>query len=208
VRRARPRHHARRLENAGRSGGGGAAVALTLGLVLVLVACGGDDDVAGGAADLPGAVPDGVVYAKAPAGALPAPPFSAELVDGTAISASELWAERPLVLVFTASWCRRCAESHRDAAAAVDEQGDAVALLGVVTEDDAGPALDYADELRVGHPIAVVSDRVWLNYAAREPPVVVLISRGGKVLRGWPGGVSREVLARRLRELVAEGAER
>jgi hypothetical protein len=48
----------------------------------------------------------------------------------------------------------------------------------------------------------VAPEQVWLNYAAREPPVVVLIARGGKVLRGWPGGVARDVLARRLAELV------
>jgi peroxiredoxin len=167
-------------------------------------ACGGDgaEEIAGGAADLPGAVPAGVAYADPPARALRAPGFSAELLDGTPIEAADLWEERPLVLVFTASWCERCAELHREAAAAIDEHGDAVALLGVVAEDDAEGARDYAEELDLGHPVAVASERVWLNYAAREPPVVVLISRGGKVLRGWPGGVARADLARRLGELL------
>jgi thiol-disulfide isomerase/thioredoxin len=200
VRRARSRHDA--LGSATENEGGGAAAALALGLVLIAAACGGGDDVPGGAADLPGAVPEGVVYSKPAARGLPAPRFSPKLLDGTPISASELWSDRPVVLVFTASWCRRCAETHREAAAAVDEHGDAVALLGVVAEDDAEPALDYADELDLGHPIAVAPERVWLDYAAREPPVVVLISRGGKVLRGWPGGVPRAVLDRRLAELV------
>ena len=172
--------------------------------MLLLVACGGggDNAVAGGADDLPGAVPAGVRYAKPAAATLRAPPFSAELLDGTPITASKLWSDRPLVLVFTASWCRRCAELHRDVAAALDEHGDAIGLLGVVPEDDAQAARDYADELDLGYPIAVAPERVWLDYAAREPPVVVLISRGGKVLRGWPGGVAREELARRLDELV------
>jgi thiol-disulfide isomerase/thioredoxin len=178
--------------------------------VLVACACGGGDagDTPGGAADLPGPVPAGITFADPPAGALAAPAFSAELVDGTPIRAAELWAERPLVLVFTASWCGLCAEAHREAAAAVDEHGDAIALLGIVPEGDAGAALDYADELDLGHPIAVGPEHVWLNYAAREPPVIVLVSRGGKVLRGWPGGVSRAVLGRRLRQLMAPGATR
>ena len=202
MRRARSRHDAERLGST-RQGEGGAPAALTLCLLLALAACGGgSDDVAGGATDLPGPVPDGVVYAKAPADAPRAPPFAAELLDGTAISASDLWRERPLVLVFTASWCKRCAESHRDAADAVDEHDDALAVLGIVAEEDAQAARDYADKLDLGQPIAVASERVWLDYAAREPPVVVLISRGGRVLRGWVGGVPREVLARRLDELV------
>jgi thiol-disulfide isomerase/thioredoxin len=146
------------------------------------------------------------VYAKPPAGALTAPPFSARLLDGTAVSAAELWKDRPLVLVFTASWCERCAESHREVAETVGEYGDAIALLGIVPADDADAAVEYADKLDLGRPTASASERVWLDYAAREPPVVVLISRGGKVLRGWPGGVSREVLARQLDRVVVRRA--
>ena len=178
--------------------------ALALSLVLAVCACGGsgDDGVAGGAADLPGTVPDGVAFPKPPARALTAPPFSAKLLDGTPIRAADLWAERPLVLVFTASWCEACAQTHREVAATVDEHDGAIALLGVVPEDDAEAAVEYAEKLDLGQPIAVASDRVWLDYAAREPPVVVLISRRGKVVSGWPGGVARDVLARRLREVV------
>jgi thiol-disulfide isomerase/thioredoxin len=206
VRSARPRHHASGLESAERSEGGRRA-ALALALMLVASGCsGGSDATPGGAADLPGTVPEGVAYADPPKGAPAAPPFSARLLDGTPVSAADLWAERPLLLVFTASWCGRCAELHRDLAAAADEYGDAVALLGVVAEDDAEPAVDYADKLDLGRPIAAASERVWLNYAAREPPVVVLISRGGKVLRGWPGGLAPEALGRQLDRVVLRRA--
>ena len=177
--------------------------ALALSLTLVAFACGGGNDgTPGGAADLPGTVPAGITYAEPPDGALAAPAFSGKLLDGTPIDADDLWSKRPLLLVFTASWCGRCAEVHRDAAAVAAEYDDAVALLGVVAEDDSEPAVEYADKLDLGRPIAVASERVWLDYAAREPPVVVLVSRGGKVLSGWPGGVSQEVLRRRLDKLV------
>jgi peroxiredoxin len=176
-------------------------------LVLVLAGCGGDDRTAGGADDLPPPVPEGVVFAAPPRGGLPAPEFSASLLDGTRIEAADLWRERPLVLVFTASWCERCADVHREVAAAVDEHGDAIALLGVVAGDDAEPAREYADELDLGYPVAVAGERVWLNYAAREPPLVVLVTRGGRVVSGWPGGVERGVLARRLDALVERPAD-
>jgi thiol-disulfide isomerase/thioredoxin len=180
---------------------------LLLAAALALGGCGGDEDTPGGEADLPPPVPAGVVFAQPPRGALPAPDFSASLLDGVPVRAADLWQDRPLVLVFTASWCGRCAGIHRDAAAAVDAHADAVALLGIVAEDDAEPARDYAEELDLGHPVAVAAERVWLNYAAREPPVVVLVSQGGKVLRGWPGGVERAVLARRIDELVEQPRE-
>lgn len=168
----------------------------------LLAGCGGDDDVAGGEADLPGPVPAGVTFPKPPSGALAAPDFSVELVDATPVTASELWRDRPLVLVFTASYCDRCADVHRDVAAAVDEHGGAIGLLGLVGEDDVGGGREYAEELDLGHPVAVAPERVWLNYAAREPGLVALVSRGGKILRGWPAGVDSRELARHLDALV------
>ena len=181
---------------------------MRLGLVLLvtlllLAGCGGDDEVSGGAADLPGTVPADVEFTPPPEAAPAAPDFTAELVDGTPVTASELWRERPAVLVFTASYCDRCREIHRAAAEAVDGHDDVVALLGIAGTDDADAA-DYAEELDLGHPLAVASERVWLNYAAREPGLVVLIGQGGKVLRGWPGGAPAAELEAALDGLLAE----
>ncbi len=177
------------------------ALLAALALVLAVAGCGGDDEGAGGAADLPGPVPEGVEFATPPASAPDAPDFSAELVDGTALTASELWAERPVVLVFTASFCDRCRTIDRDVAAAVAEHDGAIAVLDVVEADDAEAAA-YAEELDLGHPVARAADRVWLSYAAREPGLVTLVSKGGKVLRGWPNGISRAELAPYLDDLV------
>ena len=175
---------------------------LLLATLLVLAGCGGDGEVAGGAADLPGPAPAGVEYAEPPASALPAPDFAAELVDGTRIRGSELWADRPWLFVFTASYCERCRDVHGAAAEAVDERDGAVGLLGMAGGDDAGAA-EYADELDLGHPLAVAAERVWLSYAAREPGLVVLVAKGGKVVRGWPGGAARAQLDDALAALFA-----
>jgi hypothetical protein len=175
---------------------------LLLLAVVALVACGGDDEVAGGAADLPGPVPDGVQYAEPPASALPAPDFSAELVDGTRVRGSELWRDRPVLLVFTASYCDRCREIHRATAEAIDERDGAAALLGVLGADDEAAGAEYAKELDLGHPVAIAGERVWLNYAAREPGLVVLVAPGGEVVRGWPNGVTAAVLSDALDDLI------
>lgn len=175
---------------------------LALSLALLCAGCAGGDDVqAGGAADLPGPLPAGVEFAEPPASAPAAPDFSVELVDGTPFAIGDVWAERPVVLVFTASFCERCRDIHRDVARAVDEHGGAIALVGVAGTDDTDAA-EYADELDLGHPLAVASDRVWLSYAAREPGLVALVSRGGRVLRGWPQGISAEGLAPHLDDLI------
>jgi len=177
---------------------------LVLLAVLALAACGGDDEVAGGAADLPGPVPDGVEFAEPPASALPAPEFSAELVDATRIRGSELWRDRPVLLVFTASYCDRCRDTHRVAAQAVDGRDGSAALLGLLGEDDEAAGAEYAEELDLGHPVGVASERVWLNYAAREPGLVVLVARGGEVVRGWPNGVTAAALSDALDSLIEQ----
>ena len=177
---------------------------LVLLAVLVLAACGGDDEMAGGAADLPGPVPDGVEYAEPPPSALPAPEFSAELVDGTRIRGSELWRDRPVLLVFTASYCDRCRDTHRVAAETVEERNGSAALLGLLGEDEQAAGAEYAEELDLGHPVGVASERVWLNYAAREPGLVVLVAPGGEVVRGWPNGVTAAALSDALDSLIEQ----
>jgi thiol-disulfide isomerase/thioredoxin len=165
-----------------------------------------DANFPGGASDLPGPPPSDVEFRRAPRSSISAPDFSANLIDGTPVTASDLWAERPIVLMFTASWCDRCADLHREVSAVVDEYEGSIALLAVVPEDDLQGARDYAQELELGDPIAVGNDDVWLNYAADEPPLVALVAPGGRVLRGWPGGVEPEDLAKHLDNLFVSSA--
>jgi cytochrome c biogenesis protein CcmG/thiol:disulfide interchange protein DsbE len=129
--------------------------------------------------------------------------FSARLVDGATVRASDLWKDRPVVLVFTASWCKTCRDVHRSAAEVV-KRHEGAALLGLVPADDARPAADYAADLDLGEPLAAADDKVWLDYAAREPPVVVLVAPGGTVVRGWPGGVDEAVLDKALDDLTEQ----
>ena len=172
-------------------------------LVLALLArgCGGEEDVPGGAADLPGPVPEGVAFRDPPAGALAAPPFSLSCSTARR-SAGRAVVEAPARARLHGQLVLALRGLHRQAAAAVDAHGDAVALLGLVPEDDAGPAVDYAKELDLGYPVAVGAGTRLARLRGTRAAGVVLVSRGGKVLRGWPGGVARAVLARRLGELV------
>lgn len=174
---------------------------LLLATILVLAGCGGGGEVAGGADDLPGPVPEDARYADPPASALPAPELPLELVDGTSVRGSELWDDRPYLVVFTASFCDRCREIHRAAAAAVDAHEGAAGLLGVVGTDDAGAA-GYAEELGLGHPVGAADDRAWRSFAAREPGLVVLVAQGGEVVRGWPSPPTEAALKGALDALI------
>ena len=186
-------------------------VATALALVVLAAGCTGGDagaendaTIHGGADDLPGPLPKDVSFRKSPSDAFAAPDFSAELLDGTSVTASDLWDDRPLVLVFTASGCNECARVHREVAEVVDEHDGAVSMLAVVREDDIQGAREFAEDQQLGYPIAVGAESVWLNYAAEETPLVVLIAPGGKALRGWPGDVDTGVLDAELDELYKE----
>ena len=186
-------------------------VATALALVVLAAGCTGgnagaetDATIHGGANDLPGPLPEDVAFRTSPRSALAAPAFSAELLDGTSVTMSDLWDDRPLVLVFTASGCNECERVHREVAEVVDENDGAVSMLAVVREEDIQGAREFAEDQQLGYPIAVGGEGAWLSYAAEEAPLVVLIAPGGKALRGWPGDVDTGVLDAQLDKLYKE----
>lgn len=172
-------------------------------LVATAFAC--SSEPSGGADDLPGDLPSDVVFVEAPADAPPAPAISGELIDGTPVDGADLWEDRPVVLVFTASWCGRCGELHEEIADVVAGH-EGVTLVGLVDESDEDAA-GYAEELGVDSPLVVVPTTTWDAYAADEPPLVALVGPGGALLRGWPGGVDPEVLSEQLDGLVDTGGD-
>lgn len=174
-------------------------------LLLVFVTAFGacDDETRGGADALPGSVPPGVTFSAGESSAPPAPDFSLTLMDGTRVSGSELWGQRPVVLFFFAPWCEPCADQNADLMAIGERYGDAVVLLGVAGEDEAAAVTSYLEDNAVSHAAAIDADLdMWRNYAVREPPHVVIIAKGGRVIRGWPGGTTRALIEETLAELV------
>ncbi|MDQ3991248.1 MAG: TlpA family protein disulfide reductase [Actinomycetota bacterium] len=157
----------------------------------------------GGAASLPGPVPSGVSFSGGPSSAPRAPDFSLMLVDGTPVTGSELWEERPLVLSFFASWCGRCAEQQGDLTSLSERYRDAVVFLGVAGSDEPDAVLAYLNEHEVPYAVALDAElTVWRSYAVREPPHIAVVAKGGRLVRGWPGGIAGAVIADTLDELV------
>lgn len=157
----------------------------------------------GGRQALPGPV-DGELALRPPAADTPtAPDFTATLTDGTPVTASELWAQRPVVLTFLSSWCTACAEQQDALSELARTYQDRVVFLGVAGEDKPDELAAYLTAHRVDYPVVIDQElTVWRDYAVREPPAVVLISRGGRLLRGWPGGLAAPALQAQLNTLV------
>jgi peroxiredoxin len=179
--------------------------------VLAVGGCsGGGEPVAapppGGAAVLPGPVPADLALRPAPTGSPAAPAFTGTLTDGTALPVAELWAQRPVVLLFFSSWCTTCAQRQDALSDLARQYRDRVVFVGVAGEDEPGELAPYLRAHRVEYPVAVDGDQtIWRAYAVREPPAVAIVARGGALLRGWPGGLDAPALESRLRELVLAG---
>ncbi|MFC6016435.1 TlpA family protein disulfide reductase [Plantactinospora solaniradicis] len=185
-------------------------VALAVAAALVAGGCtSGDDDpgpvpaVAGGAAAMPGPVPGDLALRPAPTDSPVAPRVSGTLTDGSPLAVADLWAERPVVFTFFNSWCTTCAQRQDGFSELARGYRDKVVFVGVAGEDEPDAVQAYLREHRVEYPV-VLDDTgtIWRSYAVREPPAVVLVAKGGALLRGWPGGVDAATLDGTLRELV------
>lgn len=171
--------------------------------VALLVGCSSDDPEE--STGLPGPVPEGVAFREPPKNAPPAPSFELPLLDGEVVDSDEQWADRPVVLVFFESWCELCREQQPGINDLVEEYRDVVLFLGIAGLSDSADLREYVDENDVAYPIGTDrSGEVWLRYAASEPPLVALVSKGGRLLRGWPGGLSADSLRGQIDELAVE----
>jgi thiol-disulfide isomerase/thioredoxin len=173
-----------------------------LSAVVVLSACSSAPLPTG---ELPGAVPDDVAFREPPPEAPAAPEFGLELVDGRSLDLTEQWVDRPVVLVFFESWCTLCKEQQPAINDAVENYGDVVLFVGIANLSEPADVEQYVSDNQITYPVGIdPSGRTALNYAAREPPLVVLISKDGRVLRGWPEGVSGEELGEQVDALAIE----
>ena len=182
----------------------------TLLLAVLLVAgCGGQPvpsnglgTTRGGASYLPGPLAAGASVAPADSASPNAPDFTLKLLDGTSVTASDLWSDRPLVLDFFATYCTICANAQSDLDQLAGEFQGRVAFLGVTgTQDTAAAIATYLDAHAVPYAVALDGDgQAWLKYAAHEPPLIALVSKGGRLLAGWTGDVDMAMLRQKLVE--------
>lgn len=170
--------------------------------VVILSACSGTPAATG---ELPGAVPDGVVFREPPAGAPPAAGFELDLVDGRTLDVPGEWEERPVVLVFFESWCTLCQEQQESINDVVADYRDVVLFVGIANLSEPADVEQYVADNDITYPVGIdTTGRTFLNYAVTEPPLVALVSKGGQVLRGWPEGISGEELLEQIEQLAVE----
>lgn len=169
---------------------------------IVLSGCAGASTAPG---QLPGPVPAGVTFHEAPASVPPAPVFSLELLDGRVLDLAEQWDQRPVVLVFFETWCTRCQEQQAGINEVAEQYRDVVLFVGVASQSGPAAVEQYVSDTRLTYPVGIdPTGRTALQYAVAEPPLVALISKDGRLLRGWPDGISGSELREHIDQLAVE----
>lgn len=150
--------------------------------------------VVGGADSLPGPLPAGVTFASTTEG-VDAPATDLHLVDGTTVSLGD-YEDRPVVLVFFGTWCQWCTDHQPALNELAEKHAGSVLFLGVTGTDTDEEASAYAAEQGLPYPVALDPDlTVHRAFAVDEPPLVAVVAPGGRLVRGWPGGVELDTLA-------------
>lgn len=181
-----------------------ALTAASLVMGLALAACtGSKGDSGSGDLRNPGPVPAGVSFREAPSNAADAPAIELKTVEGVDVKVADLAEQRPVVLQFFSSWCEQCASAQADFNALAKRYKDKVVFIAVAGQDKDADVAEYVQKNNVPYMVAIDADgKLWNRYAVREPPLVALISKGGKLLRGWPGGIDAAELDKQIKALV------
>lgn len=94
---------------------------------------------------------------------------------------------RPTLVNVWATWCPPCVEEVPDLAAFAERGGDRVGLVGVLTQDSATSALEFARQFRMHWP-SVVDDQGEVFRAFRPgPPVTLFLDAAGPVVHKRSG---------------------
>lgn len=176
----------------------------TPGAAATAVAAGGDT--VGGKRGLPGPLPAGAKLAPEETSAPRAHDFALTLLDGTQVQASRLWATRPVVLDFTASWCARCSQQQPMLNALAAKYENLIAFVAVASQDQPKALTDYLTTQKVPYAAGIdTAGTIWRDYAVDEPPVIAVIGKGGHFLHGWTVDVAQETLDAALSQLATPG---
>ncbi|MBP2327911.1 peroxiredoxin [Kibdelosporangium banguiense] len=142
-----------------------------------------------------------VTYVAAPSTAPPAPAFQLKLLDGSTLDLAEQWKTRPVVLVFFESWCQLCTQQQPGITALSEEYRDTVLFVGVGHESSSADAAKFVRDNDIDYPVGLdASGEIWRRYRVDEPPLIALISKGGRLVRGWPGGTTE--LDKQIRQFL------
>jgi cytochrome c biogenesis protein CcmG, thiol:disulfide interchange protein DsbE len=137
----------------------------------------------------------------------PAPALAATLPlrDDPAPTAADLLAPGVKLVNFWASWCAPCRAEHP----VLEElAAEGLTVIGINYKDEPDKALGFLEEL--GDPYARIgadpSGRTGLDWGIYGVPETFVVGPDGTILLRHPGPLTRDLVEKRLRPVIADAA--
>ena len=133
----------------------------------------------------------------------PAPDFVSEDVFGNRIALSDFKDNKPVLLVFWATWCGYCAKELPDLKNFAKDYKDKIEVIVITSGEEKEAIEKYIQENNIDFLILLDENReIWNEYPVRGTPAHFLIDSQGKIVGLRPGLASREDLEIMMTMLV------
>lgn len=134
---------------------------------------------------------------------LPAPQWTLTTLDGGTMSSDDL-AGRPYIVNFWASWCPPCVAEHPILAAAYEEYGDRLEIVGAVYQDSPADAegflARYGD---AGYPNVIdEGSRLAIEFGVTGPPETYFVDAEGIVRAKQFGPLTDALMAEHISSVL------
>jgi peroxiredoxin len=114
-----------------------------------------------------------------------APDFKLTTLDGQPITGTDFTGEKPLMLVFWATWCPVCKKEIpriNQMAADFGPKGLAVLAVNVGVNDSAAKAMAYRDKYDLDYPVAFdAGSKVTRAFGVAGTPTILIMDKNGIV---------------------------
>jgi thiol-disulfide isomerase/thioredoxin len=125
----------------------------------------------------------------------PLPEFGFASCDGEAQSVAD-YQGQPLLINFWATWCPPCVRELPGLAELHEEQGDAVALIGISVDDDPDYVRGFLERNPLPYTLAWDSDGIATDLGIRSIPVTLAVDAAGRLAGIHRGYASADDLER------------
>ncbi len=131
-----------------------------------------------------------------------APDFTAQLVDGSTVTLSELKG-KPVLINFWATWCGPCVMEMPAFERLMEDYGDEISLVAVNCGDDAETVKDFVEENGFTFPIALDEGfEITMKYPSNGIPYTVIVDSEGVITHISTGAADADTMYERYREAL------
>ncbi len=131
-----------------------------------------------------------------------APDFTSEDINGNQISLSDFRGQKPVLLVFWATWCGYCAQELPNLKTFTQKHQDDIQVIAISSGEVKNTIVNYVKEKDINFMMLLDEQKkIWNSYLIRGTPSHFLIDQQGKIFTLMPGLASLDNLETMLKML-------